>query len=65
MCYNGIIKEGEQTPIGGNKMYSFEIQSKTDRDNIKFVFGYDWKDAFRRSALNPDEWNILSSEYED
>lgn len=46
-------------------MYSFEIQNKNDRDNITFIFGYSWKDAFRRSALNADEWDILSSEHED
>ena len=34
-------------------------------DGSAIIFGYNWQDAFRRAKLNPDEWDIVSSFYED
>lgn len=45
-------------------MWSFEIQNKTtgERD---IIFGYNWKDAVRRSKINEDEWEFIRQDYED
>lgn len=45
-------------------MWSFEIQNKTtgERD---IIFGYNWKDAVRRSKINEDEWKFIRQDYED
>ena len=65
MLYISIIKRGK-TPIqkGLLKMWSFEIFERNG-DGHYMIFGYDWKDAFRRAKLNPDEWDIVDSSYED
>lgn len=44
-------------------MWSFEIYNQSGE--TRFIFGYWFEDACRRSKLNPDEWNIRFSEYED
>ena len=65
MLYISIIKRGK-TPIrkGLLVMWSFEIYERNG-DGSAIIFGYNWQDAFRRAKLNPDEWDIVSSFYED
>lgn len=45
-------------------MWSFEIYERNG-DGSAIIFGYNWQDAFKRAKLNPDEWDIVSSFYED
>lgn len=45
-------------------MWCFEIRNiKTGEVNL--IFGYNWKNAFKRRNLNPDEWDIIHETYED
>lgn len=44
-------------------MWCFEIMN--DKGEQKMVFGYSQKNAFKREGLNPEEWVILSQNYED
>ena len=45
-------------------MWSFEIDNVITGET-RFIFGYWFEDACRRSKLNPDEWNIIQQDYED
>jgi hypothetical protein len=45
-------------------MYSFEIENINNGDR-KIIFGNNWKNAFKREGLDPDDWDILFSDYED
>ena len=45
-------------------MWSFEVRNCETKEVI-IIFGYNWKNAFRRSGLNPDEWDIISRDYKD
>lgn len=48
-------------------MWSFEIVKRGTEERY-IVFGYDWKDAFRRAHIDPAEWDlwdVVFSEYED
>ena len=45
-------------------MYEFTMINKvTGENNIEF--GYNEKDMWRRSGLNPEEWNIILVDYVD
>jgi hypothetical protein len=45
-------------------MYEFGIvNNKTQQRAI--MWGYNWKDAFRRSNKNPEDWEIEYTEYVD
>ena len=45
-------------------MWCFEIRNRETKE-VTLIFGYSWKNAFKRSNLNPDEWDIISEDYED
>ena len=45
-------------------MWCFEIRNRETKETT-LIFGYSWKNAFKRSNLNPDEWDIINEDYED
>lgn len=45
-------------------MNCYEIMHNITSE-IRYIFGYNYSDACRRSNLQPNEWNILRCDYED
>jgi hypothetical protein len=45
-------------------MYEFEVCNKETNERTLF-FGYNFKDACRRSNTDPDLWDVLTYEYID
>lgn len=45
-------------------MYEYEIKN-TKTNEVDIIFGYNERDAFRRTTLNRDEWVVIRVEYFD
>jgi hypothetical protein len=45
-------------------MYEFGIVNNKTKERA-IMWGLNWKDAFRRTNKNPDEWEIEYEEYVD
>lgn len=45
-------------------MCEYEIMNKITNE-VRFIFGYSFSDACRRSGYEPNDWTVIYSEYID